>query len=846
MSEHKKNELKFATRNFKGVPVEYYFVEDVAVPKTELKKEVGHIIMVLDRSGSMSGSPIQEAKATIEKVFTLAEFHDTELLVSLVSYSSSGDVTTHFSRTPVQEVMKPGNRYVEEIRSIRATYLTCASQALREALKLVSNEITSIVLETDGYFNDPSPVLEQKAFEGLITDVQSMSRVMVNTIAFGGYADFNLLSRIANSCKGRMVQAASIKQVYETIHDTAALLTGTMRPVMVVPIHGASYTAVASFKQKKVNGSTTDLTILGCGQDEFVGIYRYRKVTAESWNESTLPEVKVGHLEPLYAFARAKLAEGQINSAKYAVVSTGNQTLLRAHARALTSEDLAAFAASIDGYLFDAHAAVYSNTYGLTSDRLSVLETCAILARHREGFTVDLNQLQSTYKRRGLRRLSGKWLEHPFTLGSAPTPPTFIPAAYDASPVDDASVLSVSSIDLNNNNATVNLLFTRPAVLVNASTREEVLTVAGKKLRGELLIHRNYTIVGDGSVNADALHIRISDKKLHAALVAGNVLGPAPYDHKMLYCIPLKEMSVVPYNQSFEVSAWDIEQLAQMRFLKSVCEAVGKTEPKGKETWTDEQRAELSEHHLTTALAFQPPTTNPYTNLEDAVRAGEVDSRNSFEVLVGTKHLLDVSDVPSANAFFDRRFKLKYVGAEPAPDTVKKGYAAKVTVPLALSGQYEVEVKDTARMTLTGIDSLIMPLAQSIAQKNYHHRFGMSNEAERVAEVLAGNAEAARELAKDISKQMEIVYESCVRPLVFYIGASGLLPDNFDAAPITAEELKAKYPDVKAREGATYYRVNTSAGADPLLITLSVENAWYSTEAGLKGASQIQRTAALP
>ena len=77
--------------------------------------KVGHQIIIIDRSGSMWGD-MDALKDTVIKVLTLNEFADSEMLVSLISYSSQGDVTTHFSRTPVGEVMKAGSEHLKEIK----------------------------------------------------------------------------------------------------------------------------------------------------------------------------------------------------------------------------------------------------------------------------------------------------------------------------------------------------------------------------------------------------------------------------------------------------------------------------------------------------------------------------------------------------------------------------------------------------------------------------------------------------------------------------------------------------------------------------------------------------------
>ena len=138
MSININDEFKFAPCNYLGLPRAYYIAKATVLPAPEPSAEVGHYEIIIDRSGSMWGQPMIDAKATVEKVLTLDEFHNSEMIVTLISYSSQGDYTVHFERTPVAEIMKPGSVHVENIRRIQATCMTCVSQALDHAKKLIN------------------------------------------------------------------------------------------------------------------------------------------------------------------------------------------------------------------------------------------------------------------------------------------------------------------------------------------------------------------------------------------------------------------------------------------------------------------------------------------------------------------------------------------------------------------------------------------------------------------------------------------------------------------------------------------------------------------------------------
>lgn len=816
--------IKFALRNFRGEPVGFYLVEEKPVPAVTLKQEVGHLIMVLDRSGSMCGSKIEEAKATIEKVFTLSEFNKSELLVSLISYSSTGDVTVHFERTPVQEIMKPGNKYVEQIRNIRATYLTCASQAMRKALSLVGKETTCIALETDGFFNDPSPVLEERAFETLVTEAKAKGNVMINTIAFGGWADFNLLTKIANAASGKMVRADNIKAVYDALHDTAALLTGAVRPAIEIKSEGADYLTAHSIGRRRVNGSTTDLTVLGLSSKDDLSIFRYRKVNERAWNKDSATEV-TNH-PALYAFARARLAEGNLNLAKYAMVSTKNKTLLDAHAKALTNEDIGAFAEGLEAALYGA-THEFQSEFGLSSSA-SVMGLCQILSENEKSFTVNLDELNGVYNRRGLKRLNGRWQEGKFQ-----------PVEVDVVAADSADAVSVSGIEYNNQTATINFRFTRPGKLVDANSRKEIARAAGTPLRDKLFVHRNYTIVGDGSVNVDYLPLNISDKNLYSNLVSQGILPNTPYDFKKVYRIPLKGLPVVDYNQRLNISPLSIQRLAQLRTFRSVLQATLAGGPKaGADRWDETQLADLTKYYLTPSLSFNPPTTTPYRDHEDAIKTGLIDSRVSYEVAVGTPEILSLEDLYSANEYLARRYTVTVNGVEEK----------KPKWPMILQGA-KVSVKTlTARTRLNSIDNLMFPVFQFILglEKNKDMEILLKTIGITLAEQKelrdfshSSYPDIARNLLNKLEAAIEKVYSEEIRPITFYVGASGLLPDNWENVTLLSDEaLKAKFPEVKTKADAVYYLYESGAG--PVLLTVYKKNEWFSTPLGVQEAMSIQ------
>src|SRR5207302_5353018 len=85
--------------------------------------------------------------------------------------------------------------------------------------------------------------------------------------------------------------------------------------------------------------------------DDDATVYKYRKLSKDEYDK--LRGVPVAQTsEAVFAFAKANLAEGNLNTAKYALASTYDATLFDRHARALTNTEVADLAGDLDLVLF--------------------------------------------------------------------------------------------------------------------------------------------------------------------------------------------------------------------------------------------------------------------------------------------------------------------------------------------------------------------------------------------------------------------------------------------------------------------------------------------------------------
>src|SRR5207253_1638810 len=97
----------------------------------------------------------------------------------------------------------------------------------------------------------------------------------------------------------------------------------------------------------RVLGSADTLSIRGLRSEDDATIYKFRKISKQDYDK--FKDVPVEQTsEAVFAFAKANLGEGNLNTAKYALGSTFDATLVGAHSRALTNNQVAAFAQDLD------------------------------------------------------------------------------------------------------------------------------------------------------------------------------------------------------------------------------------------------------------------------------------------------------------------------------------------------------------------------------------------------------------------------------------------------------------------------------------------------------------------
>ena len=90
---------------------------------------------------------------------------------------------------------------------------------------------------------------------------------------------------------------------------------------------------------------------------------------------------------------------------------------------------------------------------------------------------------------------------------------------------------------------------------------------------------------------------------------------------------------------------------------------------------------------------------------------------------------------------------------------------------------------------------------------------------------------------KEVEASIEDLYAAKVRPVAFYIGASGLIPDGWDVEVLDAEALKARFPeiDVEKKQAEGTFLVNGTN-----IIGIFSEVAYFSTDKGVARARELE------
>jgi len=769
-----------------------FFMTRFAVPAPSPVPEVTEHIFVVDRSGSMY-SDIEGLKSSIEQVLAVESLLNQNVLTTLISFSSHGDVTLHWAGVSADKVTELAGPYLPKLRSIKATCYTGISQGLNLALDQVNtSRTTGITLFTDGYANDPSSSQENKSLEKFVERVQvNFPNVFVNCIGFRDWCDWPRMNQISNALSGKCTKASSFKDVLSAMKDTQALLAGRVRPAIKVPGAKDQMTLAVNRTTGQVNVGVSgqDLTIRGVGQDDDIEIY----TVAAGDKTTSVPKgtkaIEEGDEYLAGALAQAYLSLGSIRTAKEVLFSSGNKTLWNEHQSAMTPSSLAELitglqkwivADSNEDYEMGRNTRPQHNLFDLAN---------AINALPPKSIGIDAEAFLKGYRRRSIKKLSGTRNED-----GTVTPPLSKTVSREGART------YIKGISFNTADASVQVE-TETAVWVQRLSDSKIFQEVEFVSLDGLRDYRTYTLVSSGERNVEILPIEVYTKEAWAAITPyilpseAREFTPGQKAKISLKRFRMESEETPGAEDLFAKVSERTLATAQVKILSAM------QDKEAASPYTPEQIAALKELHLSPALYFTAPSTVHYTDKEEAVRLGQIDSFTRYKINFGTVGILATDEFRSGNAFLQRRYTATDAAGAKLDKPTLTGYLKGDKYTLKPPGK----AKDTAA------DDLMAGFLDSLVQAPTRMTNG--------------------EISKALGEQKKIVDNSndFFQGLVMEIGCTGLIPRDLETS-MTRYEPEAFEAKFGVKLGKAEKEGMFWAHENGLVISVTPETSWYTVK----------------
>ncbi|MEH2239299.1 hypothetical protein [Nostoc sp.] len=454
----------------------------------------------------------------------------------------------------------------------------------------------------------------------------------------------------------------------------------------------------------------------------------------------------------------------------------------------------------------------------MTNNQIFLVELIQIFAQYRNNIIVNIKHLQEHYQRTGIKRVKGVRNE----TGELLQP--WLRTEY----MDNAEYVGMGEFQFNRNTATINMLIKRKVKLAKFEDQTPTLEVAGL-LVNDLNSFNNYTIVSDGKINVKSLLVKISSKKAFDLLKEKGVLDAEYFDFNAEYSIQLDNLPLVASDSRYSNIDGLFYELAEIKVLASIISAHLKGES---DVFIATQLDEFQKHYLSKNIYINFPTTNEYTDINEALLNGTLDSRLSYKIDIGSKDILNLSKLHSANKFLDRMYQVYH--QETGEIFTKPSFA--IAFKENLSFRYKPL---SSRIKITKVDEFMKPIFDDFlgVEKN-GIAVGILKKvgADSLAQLL-GDKQTGKQISKEemvsaltaannkLEQYAEKIYQDKISPLVFYIGCTGLFPDQMEAKAMTAEKAAAKYPDLqfsKDEQEGTFFAVGDS------ILSIYAKTEYYS------------------
>lgn len=211
-------------------------------------------MLVIDRSGSMNGTPLDDTKAAVT---SFIKSMDNNTKLGLAAFESRADL--------LSELGEPRMNILLALDSVSAT----GGTSIRSGLEVAGEELASvrdgrkiIILLSDGADGDATGI--DATLEWLNTQ-----GIIVYTIGFGG-ADSAYLSKIAESCGGKYLSADSSKVLSEIYSDIGRSMTNDYILEFEAVTDVDNYSRELKVYSKKIGSEVTSEYHVGVKYDDII------------------------------------------------------------------------------------------------------------------------------------------------------------------------------------------------------------------------------------------------------------------------------------------------------------------------------------------------------------------------------------------------------------------------------------------------------------------------------------------------------------------------------------------------------------------------------------------------
>ncbi len=442
----------------------------------------------------------------------------------------------------------------------------------------------------------------------------------------------------------------------------------------------------------------------------------------------------------------------------------------------------------------------------MTKNQISLIELIQILTQYRNHIIINIKHLQEHYQRTGIKRIRGVRNENRELLQP------WLQTEY----MDNTEYIAMGEFQFNRNTATINMLVKRKVKLAKIEDKTPTLEVAGL-LVNDLNNFNNYTIVSDGKINLKSLKVKISSKKAFDLLKEKSILDAKDFDFRSEYTIQLDNLPLVAATSRYSSIDGVFNELAEIKVLTSIICAHLKNES---DVFIEAQLDEFKKHYLSKNIYLNFPTTNEYTDIQVALANGTLDSRLSYKIDIGSQDILNLSKLPCANKFLNKMYR--FYDKQTGEIIIKPSFEMAFNENLAARHRLI-----SSRTKITKVDELMKPIfddflgiEQNGIVGNLLKKVGADSLAQLLQDKQTGKQISKEEMVtaltaatNKLEQYAENIYQDKISPLVFYIGSTGLLPEQMKAKAMTAQEVAVKYPNLqfsKHEQEGTFFTVGDS------------------------------------